>query len=136
MRSPRQRRGGSSRSGRLCSLMIPTRRPPSSRLCSSFRIQLRAGCSVRSCRRGWKHWGGASFSLYVGVDTLEQAFDELLLQAPVGMVLGASADVEDRVQLFAGQVSELETLEEDPGAYRVGELDVLRFGDSLHVKFP
>ena len=76
------------------------------------------------------------FSLYVGVDTLEQAFDELLLQAPVGMVLGASADVEDRVQLFAGQVSELETLEEDPGAYRVGELDVLRFGDSLHVKFP
>ena len=69
------------------------------------------------------------FSLYVKVDTLEQQFDELLVGAPSGMVLGEGDDVEERVHLFSGLAAADELRE-------AGELQVLGYGDSLHVKFP
>ena len=70
-----------------------------------------------------------SFSLYVKVDTLEQQFDELLLRAPSGMVLGEGDDVEEQVHLFSGPAAADELQE-------VSGVQVLGYGDSLHVKFP
>ncbi len=68
-----------------------------------------------------------SFSLYVKVDTLERQFDELLVRPPSGMVLGEGDDVQKHIRLFSGPATELD---ESPG------LEVLGYGDSLHVKFP
>ena len=70
-----------------------------------------------------------SFSLYVKLDTLEQPFDELLVRAPSGMVLGEGDDVEKQVHLFSGPAAADELQE-------AGDLQVLGSGDSLHVKFP
>ncbi len=70
-----------------------------------------------------------SFSLYVKVDTLEQRFDELLVRAPAGMVLGEGDDVEEQVHLFSGLAAADEL-------QQAGDLQVLGYGDSLHVKFP
>ena len=69
------------------------------------------------------------FSLFVGVDTLEQGFNEILIQAPSGMVIGEDETVVERVQFFSGPASadELEPSE---------DVTVLGYGDSLHVRFP
>ena len=69
------------------------------------------------------------FSLYVKMDTLEQQFDELLVRAPSGMVLGEEDDVEDQVRLLSG-LAGADLLQE------AADLQVLGSGDSLHVRFP
>jgi hypothetical protein len=69
------------------------------------------------------------FSLFVGVDSLEQGFNEILLRAPSGMVIGEDETVAERVQLFTGPAS-VDELEPRAG------VTVLGFGDSLHVSFP
>jgi hypothetical protein len=70
-----------------------------------------------------------SFSIFVGVDTLEQGFNEILLRAPSGMVIGEDETMSGKVRLFTGPAS-LDELEPSEGVTVIG------FGDSLHVSFP
>jgi hypothetical protein len=70
-----------------------------------------------------------SFSIFVGVDTLEQGFNEILLRAPSGMVIGEDETMAAQVRLFTGPAS-LDELEAREGVTVIG------FGDSLHVSFP
>jgi hypothetical protein len=70
-----------------------------------------------------------SFSIFVGVDTLEQGFNEILLRAPSGMVIGEDETMAAQVRLFTGPAS-LDELEASEGVTVIG------FGDSLHVSFP
>jgi hypothetical protein len=69
------------------------------------------------------------FSLYVGIDTLELGFDELLVRAPSGMVIGEDDGMKELVQLFTGPAS-------DSGLTPHDGIEVLGYGDSLHVSFP
>ena len=85
------------------------------------------------------------FTLYVGVDTLEVGFDELVIRPPVGMVLGEDETARDRVRLYAGSAAQFAAAaqegeqaldEQSLGDLLVPEATVARFGDSLLVRFP